>query len=99
MKLTKSLSQTKMKTKNISRDEFLKALFKHTRCYMKKPRSWQKVWFWWEIDKENPKEFWFMNIAISTRQGIQNSSFIISKDVDSRLDLMESKGYKYYIDE
>ena len=66
---------------------------------MKKPKSWQKVWFWWEKLKDDPKEQWFMNIARSNRKGIDSSSWITANDVENILNFMERDGYKYYIDE
>lgn len=87
------------KSKEISKAEFWKALSKWKRCYMKKPKSWQKIWFWWEKDKNDPKEQWFMNIARSTRTGIEDSVWIIAKDIEHWTDQMEREGYKYHIDE
>jgi hypothetical protein len=88
-----------MKAKDITKAEFMKALSKWKRGYMKKPKSWQKVWLWWEKDKNDPKEQWFMNVARSTRTGIEESSWIIAKDIEHWIGAMEREGYKYHIDE
>lgn len=88
-----------MKNKDISREEFMKALSKWNRCYMKKPKSWQKIWMWWEKDKNAPKEQWFMNIANSTRKGIDSSVWVIAKDIGPWIIQMEREGYKYHINE
>jgi len=88
-----------MKVKNVTREEYMKALSKWQRCYMKKPKSWQKVWMWWEKDKNDPKEQWFMNIARSTRTGIEESVWITAKDVEHWIGYMDREGYKYHIDE
>lgn len=88
-----------MKAKDVTRDEYMKALSKWKRCYMKKPNSWQKVWMWWEKDKNDPKEQWFMNIARSTRTGIEESVWITARNIEHWIGYMERKGYKYHIDE
>lgn len=90
------------KTKAVDREKFLKALNEGKKCYLKKPRSWQKVWYWWEIDKKNPDERWFMNIYKSEKGGgsnFKNPSWIIAKDLDVWLSYAENNGYKYYISE
>ena len=91
-----------MKTEAVSKEDFLKALDKGKKCYLRKPRSWQKVWYWWEIDKKDPTERWFMNIYRSDKKGKENfeqSSWIIAKDLDTWLNHAEREGYKYYIHE
>jgi hypothetical protein len=93
------MNQPVSKVKEISKDDFMKALSKWKRCYIKKPKSWQKVWMWWERDKSDPKEQWFMNIARSTRTGIENSVWITAKDIEHWIGYMEREGYKYHIDE
>lgn len=86
-----------LKNSGVNKKKFIKALSEWKRCYMKKPKSWQKVWFWWEYDKNSPNEQWFMNIAKSTRSGIDESFWIIAKNLDMWIDQMEREGYKYYI--
>lgn len=88
-----------MKAKELTKEEFINALSKWKRCYLKKPRSWQKIWMWWEKDKNDPKEQWFMNVAVSTRTGIEESSWITAKQLDDWLDYRERQGYKYHADE
>lgn len=88
-----------MKSKQLDRESFIKELSKWNKCYMKKPKSWQKVWFWWEKLQFEPKEQWFMNIAKSTRTGIEPSSWITANDIHSIFNFMERDGYKYYIEE
>lgn len=85
------------KNKDITKDKFMNALSKWKKCYMKKPKSWQKVWFWWERDSHKPDEQWFMNIAKSTRDGIDDSYWINANNIHSCIDQMERAGYKYYI--
>jgi len=67
--------------------------------YMKKPKSWQKVWFWWESKSEK----WFLNKAYDKREDgqviIEKSVWITAKHMKWNLDLMEGRGYKYHIDE
>jgi hypothetical protein len=88
-----------MKSNQIDKSAFIKELSKWNKCYMKKPKSWQKVWFWWERLKHDPKEQWFMNIAKSTRTGVEQSSWITANDIDHMFNLMERDGYKYYKEE
>lgn len=88
-----------MKAKSVNKKDFLKHLSKWNRCYMKKPNSWKKVWFWWEKLKDDPKEQWFMNIAKSTRKDIEKSSWVTANDIENIFNLMERDSYKYYIEE
>jgi len=91
-----------MKTEAVSKEDFLNALDKGKKCYLRKPRSWQKVWYWWEIDKKDPTERWFMNIYRSDKKGKENfdqSNWITAKDLDTWLNHAEREGYKYYIHE
>ena len=46
------------------RKEFMKALNKGNTCYLRKPRSWQKIYFWWEDNNEQ----WFMNQVYDIRE-------------------------------
>lgn len=88
-----------MAAKPVAKKEFMTALSKWNRCYIKKPKSWQKVWLWWEKSKHNPKEQWFMNIAKTTRTATEPSTWIIASDIEDWFSHMERDGYKYYIDE
>ena len=88
------------KNKEVTYDQFVAYLNAGNRGYMKKPRSWQKVWFWWE-----DKDQWFLNKAYEERKsntidenGFMKSSWITAKDLPSHLPFMERKGYKYYIE-
>lgn len=89
------------KVNPISKEKFTDALNQGKKCYLKKPRSWQKIWFWWEIDKEDPEERWFMNVSREERKKdpFENSSWITAKDLGGWLDMYERKGYQYYIHE
>jgi hypothetical protein len=88
-----------MKPKEITKKEFFKALSEWKRGYMKKNRSWQKIWLWWEMDKANPNEQWFMNVAKSTKTGMEKPSWVIAKDIENWINALEKQGYKYHIDE
>jgi len=98
-KENKPIKTKLIKPKEITLKEFLKALSKWKRGYMKKPRSWQKIWFWWEPNKLDPKEQWFMNIARSTRDGMEDSVWVNANNIEHRLSCLEREGYKYHIDE
>lgn len=88
-----------MKTEGVTREEFMKALSNRKRCYIKKPKSWQKIWMWWEPDKNDPNEKWFMNIARASKNEIEESVWIIAKNIDHWIGYMEREGYKYYVNE
>jgi hypothetical protein len=85
--------------KEVNKQEFFKSLSVWNRCYMKKPKSWQKIWFWWEKDSRKPNEQWFMNIARSTRTEMEDSYWINAKNIEFWIDKMGCEGYKYYVSE
>ena len=39
---------TKAKPNAITYKQFVAHMDKGNKGYMKKPKSWQKIWFWWE---------------------------------------------------
>lgn len=86
------------KANDKSYDEFIAALNKGKRVFMKKPRSWQGVWFWWE-----DKDQWFLNKAYDKRTAgkvePEESAWITAKDMEQHFNYLERQGYKYYIDE
>ncbi len=89
-----------MKAVPVSKAVFVKSLAKWNRCYMKKPKSWQKIWYWWEKEKGDPKEQWFMNVATGQRNGsIEESVWFTAKDLDLRLDYAVRQGYEFYVNE
>jgi hypothetical protein len=91
-----------MEPKHTSKENFLNALSKWKKCYMKKPKSWQKVWLWWEKSKYDPKEQWFMNVAMSTKKGKdtkEDSVWFTADNINAWLDYMERQGYNYYTNE
>jgi len=88
-----------MANKDITYDEFKAHMDKGNKVYMKKPKSWQKIWFWWESKKEK----WFLNKAAEKRAGgkviTEGSVWITAKQMKDHMDFMFRQGYKYYIDE
>ena len=46
------------------RKEFMNSLNEGNTCYLRKPRSWQKIYFWWEDNNEQ----WFMNKVYDIRE-------------------------------
>jgi hypothetical protein len=89
-----------MKQKELKdREEFMKALNKGNTCYLRKPRSWQKIHFYWEDKNEQ----WFMNKVYDIREDgqvkpdVSKGVWIIAKDLDHHIDTMEREGYKYYL--
>jgi hypothetical protein len=79
-------------------DEFLNHLNEGNKGYMKKPRSWQRCWFWWE-----DKERWFLNKAYDKRKNgkvePEESVWITAKDMEHQCSFLERQGYKYFKDE
>ena len=88
-----------MITKDITYEQFVAHLDKGNRAYMKKPKSWQKIWFWWESKREK----WFLNKAYDKREDgeviREKSVWLTAKQMDSHFNFMERQGYKYHIDE
>ena len=84
---------------NIKRKEFLKILSQWKKAYIRKPRSWQKIWLWWEKLDSHPDEQWFMNISKTSRNGKEPPVWVIATDLNHWLDAYERDGYKYYYDE
>jgi hypothetical protein len=76
----------------------MKSLKEGNTCFLKKPRSWQKIYFWWE-----DAEQWFMNkvydarIDGSVKPDYGKGVWIIAKDLHLHLDSMDKQGYKYYL--
>ena len=88
-----------MVTKDITYKQFIAHMDKGSKVYMKKPKSWQRVWFWWQSKKDK----WFLNKAFDKRSKgkvtTEASSWITAKDMESHLSFMNRLGYKYHIDE
>ena len=55
---------TKAKPNAITYKQFVAHMDKGNKVYMKKPKSWQKIWFWWESKSEK----WFLNRAPEKRE-------------------------------
>ncbi len=85
-------------SQELSKEEFFSFLNEGKKCYMKKPRSWQKIHFYWEN-----KEQWFMNQIYDIRESKvvrphkEKGVWIIAKDLPHQIDHLERQGYKYYI--
>ena len=86
------------KNKEVTFEQFVAHLNAGNKGFMKKPRSWQKCWFWWE-----DKDQWFLNKAYDQRKdGVvepEPSAWITANDLPNHLPFMERQGYKYYIHE
>ena len=85
------------KQNDVTYQQFVDHLNSGNKVYMKKPRSWQKVWFWWE-----DKDQWFLNKAyekrVEKRVEPEPSVWITAKQMnEGYFDFMERQGYKYYI--
>ena len=88
-----------MATGDITYKQFIAHMDKGNKVYMQKPKSWQKIWFWWESKREK----WFLNKAYDKREDgrviTDNSVWLTAKQMESHLKFMERRGYKYQIDE
>jgi hypothetical protein len=84
---------------DITYKQFIAHMDKGNKVYMKKSKSWQKVWFWWESKRDK----WFLNKAHDKREDgrviTEKSVWITAKQMESHLNFMERQGYKYHIDE
>ena len=85
--------------KDITYKQFIAHMDKGNKVYMKKPKSWQKVWFWWESKKEK----WFLNKAFDKRTNgrvePEPSVWITARQMEGHMDHMTRMGFKYYINE
>lgn len=88
---------TKEKPNSVTHKQFIAHMNKGNKVYMKKPKSWQRVWFWWEPKSEN----WFLNRAPEKREDvrlvIESLGWFVATQVDAYLNFMERQGYSYYI--
>lgn len=88
-----------MATGDITYKQFVTHMDKGNKVYMQKPKSWQKIWFWWESKREK----WFLNKAHDKREGsrviVEKSVWITAEQMESDLKFMERRGYKYHIGE
>ena len=60
---------------SLTKEKFLIALDKGKKGYAQKPKSWQKIWYWWE----DHSDAWFMNVYKEEKKGsllFKNSSWI-----------------------
>ena len=88
-----------MQVADITYKQFIAHMDKGNKVYMQKPRSWQKIWFWWESKREK----WFLNKAADKREDgqvvIEKSVWMTAEQMEPYLSFMERQGYKYHIDE
>ena len=88
-----------MAANDITYKQFVTHMDKGNKVYMQKPKSWQKIWFWWESKREK----WFLNRAADKRVDgrviIENSVWITANQMETHLSFMARQGYKYHIDE
>ena len=50
---------------SLTKEKFLIALDKGKKGYAQKPKSWQKIWYWWE----DHSDAWFMNVYKEEKKG------------------------------
>ena len=94
------MKKPKVTVKDITLKEFLKALADGKDCYMKKPKSWQRLHFWYE----DLNDKWFINKAYDFRvkgegTAIEDSTWITERYLVEHLEYYERQGYKYHINE
>lgn len=81
----------------ISESEVRTFLNKDKRIYLKKPKSWQRIYLWWENS-----ECWFLNKAFSKKTknskiDLEKSSWITSNDLDNFISFSVRQGYEIYL--
>lgn len=83
--------------KKIEKSKVRDFLDQDIRVYLKKPKSWQKIYLWWE-----DRDRWFLNKAYSKRSknGLQleKSVWITTDGLDSFILFAVREGYEIYID-
>lgn len=67
------------------------------KIYLKKPKSWQRIYLWWE-----DSDHWFLNKAATKRSKgglkLEESVWITSNDLDRFISFAVRQGYEIYID-
>jgi hypothetical protein len=89
-----------IKKTEITLNEFIKAMIHGKECYLKKPKSWQRLHFWYE----DLKDRWFINKAYDFRVkgegvAIEESCWITERYLVQHLEYYERQGYKFHINE
>tara|TARA_R100001460_G_scaffold29040_7_gene57894 strand:+ start:3321 stop:3584 length:264 start_codon:yes stop_codon:yes gene_type:complete len=83
-------------SKEISKKDFIAEIKDGKKPFLRKPRSWQKCYFWME-SKRDP---WFVNKAFTKRVkgniSTQKSTWITTKEISEHFDYYVSLGYKAY---
>ena len=85
----------------VSHQAFISALESGKKCYAKKDKSWQKIFFWFEnFDHENRN--WFLNIGEEKRSKeegthIPDTYWITAAQLPGWLTWWDGLGYKFYI--
>ena len=83
--------------KKIEKSKVRDFLDQDTRVYLKKPKSWQRIYLWWENNDR-----WFLNKAYSKKSKndlqLEKSVWITMNDLDSFILFAVREGYEIYID-
>jgi len=83
--------------KKITEDQVRDFLNQDKKIYLKKSKSWQRIYLWWEDD-----ERWFLNKAYTKRvKGgfkLEESVWINSNGLDSFISFAVRQGYEIYVD-
>jgi len=72
-------------------------LNQNKKIFLKKPKSWQRIYLWWE-----DSEHWFLNKAATKRSNgglkLEESVWITSNDLDKFISFAVRQGYEIYVD-
>jgi len=84
--------------KQVTLDEFEKALLEGKRGYVKKPKSWKRYHLWWD----DLSDIWFMNLAEDVRRAgkvkQEGIGFLNANSIGQWYDQWVRKGYQFYLD-
>lgn len=83
--------------KKIQESEVRTFLDQDKKIYLKRPKSWQRIYLWWE-----DSERWFLNKAYTKRTKggfkLDESVWINTNGLDSFISFAVRQGYEIYVD-
>ncbi len=84
--------------KRITEIQVRDVLDQDKKIYLKRPKSWQRIYLWWE-----DSERWFLNKAYTKRTKggfkLEESVWINTNELDSFISFAVRQGYEIYVDD
>lgn len=85
-------------SQKITQHDFLEKLKGGDVCYMQKKSAASRILFWWEIDKSDPTDLWFMNVLRSgNAKSNERPVFIVKPDLNAYIESLVKDGYNFYL--